>query len=290
MTDSGQIKILVCFHKPYAVPEDPLYLPIHVGKAGSDADLGIQGDNECLGEPCDNISSMNSLYSEMTGMYWAWKNIRKIYPDLKYIGLCHYRRYFSTEMHTAYLTAERIAKKARACWETVTGSRRAVELVGAASKIPGLSCGRFRKSNEKLRKIIPGSDIVAVRPTELLNTDIRTFMGFIGIAYINLLEETVAAMYPEYSGALKKVLDGSRIHPGNMVILSEKYYDRYCSFVFGALEELLKQIRERHILEKPEEEKAFSRVPGYLSEFLTSAFIRKHEKEARIRYVSRFYV
>lgn len=37
----------------------------------------------------DSISGMNRRYSELTAMYWAWKNL-----DCEYIGLCHYRRKF----------------------------------------------------------------------------------------------------------------------------------------------------------------------------------------------------
>ena len=78
------IKILVATHKPYWMPDDDVYLPIHVGKAGQ-KDIGFIGDD--TGE---NISYKNANYCELTGMYWAWKNLQA-----DYIGLCHYRRYFT---------------------------------------------------------------------------------------------------------------------------------------------------------------------------------------------------
>ena len=28
-------------------------------------------------------------------MYWAWKNLKRLYPDVKYVGLFHYRRFFA---------------------------------------------------------------------------------------------------------------------------------------------------------------------------------------------------
>jgi hypothetical protein len=82
--------IVVATHKKYRMPSDPLYLPIHVGAEGKkDAkgnplDFGYQKDNEG-----DNISIKNPRYCELTGIYWAWKNL-----DSDYIGLVHYRRYF----------------------------------------------------------------------------------------------------------------------------------------------------------------------------------------------------
>lgn len=63
--------------------EDPVYLPLHVGAEGK-APLPYTPDNTG-----DNISTKNSHYCELTGLYWAWKNL-----TCDYIGLCHYRRYF----------------------------------------------------------------------------------------------------------------------------------------------------------------------------------------------------
>ena len=98
--DSSKIKILVCCHKPCEHPKDDIFLPIQVGAAISDVDLGIQRDDQVNGEPCDNISAKNKTYCELTAIYWAWKNIKKLYPDLEYIGLCHYRRYFDFETNS----------------------------------------------------------------------------------------------------------------------------------------------------------------------------------------------
>jgi hypothetical protein len=79
-----KITVLVAAHKAYRMPTDPMYLPLHVGKAGKDLDLGFQGDNTG-----DNISEKNPTFCELTGIYWAWKNL-----DSDYVGLSHYRRYF----------------------------------------------------------------------------------------------------------------------------------------------------------------------------------------------------
>ena len=78
------IKIIVATHKKYQMPKDALYLPVQVGAEGKD-NLGYQCDN--VGE---NISAKNPNYCELTGLYWAWKNL-----DADFIGLAHYRRHFS---------------------------------------------------------------------------------------------------------------------------------------------------------------------------------------------------
>ena len=79
-----KITVLVAAHKAYTMPRDLMYLPIHVGKAGKDLDLGFPGDNTG-----DHISQRNATFCELTGLYWAYKNL-----DADYIGLSHYRRHF----------------------------------------------------------------------------------------------------------------------------------------------------------------------------------------------------
>ena len=78
-----KVTVIVAAHKPYAMPNDPLYLPLHVGAEGKEP-FGFAGDN--TGE---NISAKNPTFCELTGLYWAWKNL-----DADYIGLAHYRRHF----------------------------------------------------------------------------------------------------------------------------------------------------------------------------------------------------
>lgn len=100
------IKIIVAAHKAYRMPSDPMYLPLHVGKAGKDLDLGFLGDNSG-----DHISEKNSTFCELTGIYWAWKNL-----DADYVGLAHYRRHFR-------------GKRGKDKWESILTEKEAEELL-----------------------------------------------------------------------------------------------------------------------------------------------------------------
>ena len=86
------VKIIVAAHKPYTMPADPMYLPIHVGAVGKES-IGYQRDDE--GE---NISILNPYFCELTGLYWAWKNL----PPEDYIGLVHYRRHFGKKTRNPF--------------------------------------------------------------------------------------------------------------------------------------------------------------------------------------------
>ncbi len=79
-----RIKIFTMTHKKFQEPEDSIYVPLHVGRAGK-ADLGYLGD-----DAGDTISGWNHYYGELTGVYWVWKNEK----EADVIGICHYRRYF----------------------------------------------------------------------------------------------------------------------------------------------------------------------------------------------------
>lgn len=83
MAGVDRLRIVVAAHKPYRMPEDGAYLPLQVGAAGKDG-IGFARDDS--GE---NISARNANWCELTGLYWAWKNL-----DADALGLVHYRRHF----------------------------------------------------------------------------------------------------------------------------------------------------------------------------------------------------
>jgi len=78
------LTVFVATHVKCNPPRESVYVPLHVGKHGK-PDLGYLGDD--TGE---NISDLNFLYGELTGLFWIWQNVH----DVDYVGLCHYRRYF----------------------------------------------------------------------------------------------------------------------------------------------------------------------------------------------------
>ena len=66
------------------MPEGEPYLPVQVGAARAERELGYARDDS--GE---NISVRNPRYCELTALYWGWKNL-----DAPALGLAHYRRHF----------------------------------------------------------------------------------------------------------------------------------------------------------------------------------------------------
>ena len=97
-----QTTIIIATHTPYWIPEDPMYLPVQMGHAIHPG-IGYIGDD--TGE---NISERNGNFCELTGLYWAAKNL-----DSDYIGIVHYRNvvlpkerhYFIETNYTQYIHA-----------------------------------------------------------------------------------------------------------------------------------------------------------------------------------------
>lgn len=64
---------------------NPIYKIIDGCELKNDYNLDILHDNSG-----HNISHLNGFFSELTRTYWLYRN----YPLKKYVGVCHYRRYF----------------------------------------------------------------------------------------------------------------------------------------------------------------------------------------------------
>ena len=82
MDDLEKTQIVIATHKKYRMPKSKLYLPLHVGAIGKEP-LGYARD-----DTGDNISIKNPYFCELTGLYWAWKNLHRRYFTIKnYVSL-----------------------------------------------------------------------------------------------------------------------------------------------------------------------------------------------------------
>jgi hypothetical protein len=193
--------ILVATHKKYQMPTEDIYLPLHVGREGKE-DLGYQGDNTG-----DNISIKNPNYCELTGLYWAWKNL-----NCEYIGLCHYRRYFTNKS-----LIQRFLHRHNKFELILTGS--------------------------EIRKLLEENDVIL--PTKR-NYYIETVWSHYKNAHhIKDLEETkkiIEEKYPEYLDSFEKVMSETKLHLYNMFIMKKEDFNRYCKWVFDILFELEKRV------------------------------------------------
>ena len=192
------IKILVATHKAYWMPGDTVYLPLHVGAEGK-ADLGYIKDNTG-----DNISLKNPNYCELTGLYWAWKNL-----NCDYIGLCHYRRYFA---HTPKSNSEEDKKKA----------------IFSRSDYENL-----------LRKY----DVILPKKRNYYIETVRSHYEHAHHkSDLDEVEKIIAEKYPDYSDSFTQVMDRTKLYIMNMFVMNKALFDEYCQWLFSIEFELEKII------------------------------------------------
>ena len=69
----------------FKIIEDDIHIPLQVGAYNRKQICQLADDS------LYNISEKNPIYSELTGLYWVWKNT----GDVKYKGCEHFRRHFN---------------------------------------------------------------------------------------------------------------------------------------------------------------------------------------------------
>ena len=193
------IKIIVATHKKYKMPNDSIYLPVQVGAENKES-LGYQPDND--GE---NISSKNPYFCELTGLYWAWKNL-----DADYIGLSHYRRHFSVKKH--------IGKEINKKFESVL-------------------------NENELRNILKDTDVTLPKKRNYYIENL--YSHYEHTMYIEPLDETrkiIEEKYPEYLEEFDKLHKRTFAHMFNMFIMKKEILNDYCTWLFDILFELEKRI------------------------------------------------
>ena len=234
-------KIIVCCHKDDIRVDQEPYLPIQVGKALSDQNLGIVGD-----DTGDNISAKNRSYCELTGLYWAWKNLK----DVDVIGLCHYRRYF--DFHNQCLSI--------------------------------LPYTKFNKEQfGKLDFSVPNDIVDAVNRGAVVAPRVMNNVGSLYDEYcichisedLRTLEAVVAEKSEQkYIDAFNKVMHLThKPMCYNMFVMNWNDFDNYCTWLFGILEEVEKRIDITNY--SPVQKRVF----GYMAERLFNVWVAAEGKK-----------
>lgn len=259
------IKIGIAYHKPSAILQGEHFLPIQVGKALSDVDLHIQGDDEG-----DNISSKNPLYCELTGLYWLWKN-----TSADYKGLMHYRRIFTKRNSFSFFKfLLRVKYKERqfaSLWSPYRSMGVKKQYNCQDIHVFQQRAKDFSSHIEEL--LSDGTNMVVPHPGRFY-ISIRQFIyQHANKQQIDLMDEIVEKTFPDIYPSYKKSLDGQRLYNCNMSVMDKDSFDEYCNFIFTVLKKHEEEVVNRGFLNSSSE-KTYARVPGYLGELLTNAYIQ----------------
>ncbi|MBT1175740.1 DUF4422 domain-containing protein [Bifidobacterium sp. LC6] len=196
------ICVAVATHKPYRMPTDPMYLPLHVGAAlHPEVCADMTGD-----DTGDNISDRNGYYSELTGLYWMWKN-----SQADYKGLVHYRRHFATLNR----------------WQRITTHDRFDRVIGSS----------------EVSRLLENHDIlVAKRRDYYIETVYSHYAHTFHAVQFDKCREVLMELAPEYVLAWDDLMQARGAHIFNMFIMSAQKFDEYCSWMFPILFELERRL------------------------------------------------
>jgi hypothetical protein len=195
------IRVVIATHKQYQMPEDEMYLPVHVGAEGKcdgdgkELDLGFVKDNTG-----DNISAKNPSFCELTALYWAWKNLQ-----CDYLGLAHYRRHFTYQ------------KKTDKPFENV------------------LQCGEAEKLFDTYRVIVPKKRRYYIE--SLYSHYAHTHYA----ADLDNTRKIIEKKCPQYLNTYDTVMKKTSAYMFNMMIMEKCLIDSYCTWLFDILFELEKE-------------------------------------------------
>lgn len=229
------IKILVAAHKEYRIPEDPIYIPIHVGHALVKQDFGWLGD-----DTGDNISIKNPNYCELTALYWAWKNL-----DADAIGLVHYRRHFLSQ------NMDKIKK-----------IKFLINLCNDELKWNSIL------SKQEVEKILVKYPVIVPKKRHYyIETVESQYVHAHHKQDIEIVRKILENKQKQYFEAFNEHMNKRSTHICNMFIMKKIFFNEYCSWLFDLLFDVEKNIDISNYLKND------ARIFGFLGERLLDVWL-----------------
>ena len=205
-----RIQLYTMTHKHFNLPTtESMYQPLQVGRAGKE-DLGYLCDNTG-----DNISELNYCFSELTGVYWIWKNVQ----DVEYVGVCHYRRYLIQEQNQLYTEAQILQVLQK--YDIITSKRLQYDRSYYEEYASAHNAADLRMAGQVLREKYPEDYPVFER----LVHGKESYFGNICVA--------AKPLFDQYAAWLFDIL----LEVKNRICIDD--YDAYHKRVFGFISEFL---------------------------------------------------
>lgn len=222
------MSIYVITHKIFEKKfNDDNYCILHVGK-NKNYENDYFRDN--YGE---NISDKNYSFCELTGLYWIWKNIN---DDI--VGLCHYRRYFCTNIQEF--------------------------LYNKFDILPNVLSGK--EIVDKLKEY----DIILPKRIHMLTNVYSFYASSHNAKDMDVVRQVISEKTPKYLECFDNVMKSKYYYYANMFICKKEYLDDYCEWLFEILFEVERRI---DISQYDDYQK---RIFGFLSERLLQVWVIKN--------------
>ena len=253
MSGHSRNKVFVFYYKNGSILQiDPIYQPIMAGNARHEEKSAITGDD--TGE---NISHKNPFYSELTGLYWVWKNTKQ---DVT--GSCHYRRFFTAQPEPLLYKVKRLLYYPAGLYKKRYGL---IYTENTNLFVPKIL------NNLELNELLNRYDAILPQARKLKYTVATHYKRYHDINDLNLLETILTEKCPEYQEAFNDVLQGKRLYANNMFILKDEHFQEFMAWWFDILFEFERRIDLNNYTDYQK------RIMGFMAERLLTIWFRKKQ-------------
>lgn len=239
-----------------------LYVPVWAGKNKQPETKDFTGDD--TGE---NISEKNNYYSELSGLFWVWKNTRS-----EIVGSCHYRRYFTTHVEPFLYRAKRLLFYPAGLWKKRFGLIYTANFEYWKPKI---------LNETEVESLLQTYDaILPVR--RLLKHSIKEhYNKFHNPEDLQILRNLLNEYFPDYVESFDEMMNHNRLFANNMFVMKWKTFDKLMTWLFFILFKFEQSVNLK------EYQGYQQRIFGFLSERLITLWIIHNQinyKELQLIY------
>jgi len=251
MAELSNTKIYVFHYKNGSVLNtDPIYQPIMAGNALLSANKTIPGD-----DTGDNISAKNPYFSELTGIYWVWKNTRQ-----EVTGTCHYRRFFTARPEPFLYKLKRLLYFPAGLYKKRFGL---IYTENTKRFVPRILI------QQDLNRLLTEYDAILPQARKLKYSVETHYRRYHDLRDLKILESVLTEKYPDYLEAFRTVLNGKSLYANNMFILKDEHYQEFMTWWFDILFEFERRIDLNNYTAYQK------RILGFIAERLLNIWFRK---------------
>ncbi|MDP3353136.1 MAG: DUF4422 domain-containing protein [Flavobacteriaceae bacterium] len=224
MTYSSNIKIYIFYYKKGEILDlNSTYQPLMCGN-----NLLLENSNIIGDDTSESISIKNKYYSELTGLYWIWKNTKQ---DI--IGSCHYRRYFTAKPEPLLYELKRLLYYPLGLYKKRIGLIYTQNTSYFLSRI---------LNDQEINKILLQYDAILPKARKLRYSIETHYRRYHDINDLKLLESIITEKYPDYLTAYHTVLKRNWLYANNMFIMKNDNFQEFMEWLFCILFEFEKKV------------------------------------------------
>lgn len=247
MRNKKSTNIYVFHYKPEFINiHNNIYIKIWAGKNGYKNNSVIGDDTN------DNISDKNCYYSELSGIYWVWRNTQQ-----EIIGSCHYRRYFTALPEPFLYKLKRLLYYPARIYKKRYGLIYTNNIELFEPRIIDF---------ETITNILKKYDAILPQKRKFRYSVREHYKRYHNENDLLIIEDIIREKHPDYLNAFYLVMKSNRLYSNNMFILKQNIFNEFMEWWFDILFEFERRINLADYTEYQQ------RIMGFMGERLLTVW------------------